>query len=113
MDAEAIARLRELAEGDTQEFLKDLLGTYITDTSKRLIALQKNAAAGNARELMRAAHAIKGSSLNVGANLLADYCQQVEEIAATGSLDGTAKLVAQIEREFERVKTELNGFTKG
>ncbi|MCX6899578.1 MAG: response regulator [Verrucomicrobia bacterium] len=112
VDAEAIARLRELSEGDPQEFLKDLLGTYITDTSKRLIALQKNAADGNARELMRAAHAIKGSSLNVGANLLADYCQQVEEIAATGSLDGTAKLVAQIEREFERVKTELNGFTK-
>lgn len=113
VDAEVIARLRELAESNPQKFLEDLLGTYITDTTQRLLALQKNSTDGNAPELTRAAHAIKGSSLNVGANLLANYCQQVEEIARTGSLDGAANLIAQIEQEFERVKTELSSFTKG
>ncbi|MFA6561942.1 MAG: response regulator [Verrucomicrobiia bacterium] len=112
VDAEAIARLRELAEGDSQAFLKDLLGTYLTDTAKRLATLQKNAADGNVLELMRAAHAIKGSSLNVGANQLAEYCQQVEEIAETGKLDGTAKLITRIAQEFERVQKELNSLTE-
>ncbi len=113
VDAEAIVRLRELAGGDPQKFLEDLLGTYITDTTKRLQALEKNSSDGNAPELMRAAHAIKGSSLTVGANLLADYCQQLEEIAKTGVLAGTTKMVAHIEQEFERVKAELNKFAKG
>jgi len=113
VDAEAIARLRELADGDSQAFLKDLFGTYIKDTTKRLEALRTSLAEKNARDLMRAAHAIKGSSLNVGANPLADYCQQVEEQAGDGKLDGMAKLVAQIEREFERVRKELNDLTKG
>jgi PAS domain S-box-containing protein len=113
VDTEAIARLRELAEGDNQAFLKDLLGTYINDTTKRVAALLAHAADKNTRELMRAAHAIKGSSLNVGANQLADYCHQVEEITGAGKLEGTARLVAQIEREFERVHKELNNLIKG
>ncbi|MBI5685794.1 MAG: response regulator [Verrucomicrobia bacterium] len=113
VDAETIARLRELAEGDNQAFLKDLLGTYLTDTAKRLVVLQNNTADGNAREMMRAAHAIKGSSLNVGANQLAEYCQQVEEITETGKLDGTAKLVTRIQQEFEKVQKELHGLMEG
>ena len=113
VDGEAIARLRELVEDDGQAFLKDILGTYITDTTKRLETLRQNATNRNAPELMRSAHAIKGSSLNVGANRLADYCQQLEDIAGAGKLDGTATLVTQIEGEFERVQKELNGFTKG
>jgi PAS domain S-box-containing protein len=111
VDAEAIGRLRELADGDSQAFLKDLLGTYLSDTTKRLAALQKHAADGNDRELMRAAHAIKGSSLNVGANQLAEYCHQVEELAGAGKPGDAAKLITRIQQEFEKVQKELNNLT--
>ncbi len=112
VDAEAIDRLRGLADGDSLSFLKDILGTFRDDTAQRLATLRTAAAAKHAGGLRQAAHAIKGSSLNVGAFVLAELCQKVEQLAESGSLDAVAGLVAQIEQEFERVKVELNGYTK-
>ncbi len=109
INAEAIDRLRELSDGN-QNFLKDLFGMYHSDTTQRLASLRTAASAGDAGGLRRAAHAIKGSSLNVGALTLADLCQQVELLADSGVRDAVAGLVSQIEQEFERVKSELNQY---
>jgi two-component system, sensor histidine kinase and response regulator len=112
VNAEALDRLRELSDGDALSFLKDLLGTYQNDTTQRLTVLRAACAAADAGGLRRAAHAIKGSSLNVGALHLADLCQQVELLAESGALDAIAGLVTQIGQEFERVKAALDDYTK-
>ena len=93
-------------------FLKDILGTYQNDATQRLATLRAAADAGDASGLRRAAHAIKGSSLSVGAITLADLCQQVELLAESGVRDAVTGLVAQIEQEYERVKSELGRYTK-
>lgn len=103
----AIARLREIA-GDDSTFLKDVFGAYQTDTAKRLVELRNAFASGDAKGLKRAAHTIKGSSLNVGAETLTAYCRQLEQIAESGNLDGTPDLIDRIEQESKRVGDELN-----
>ena len=58
--------------------------------------------------MKRAAHTIKGSSLNVGAETLTTYCRQLEQIAESGRLDGVSDLITRIEQESARVGDELN-----
>lgn len=109
VDAAAIERLREIGDGDAA-FLKDVFSAFQTDTAKRLVAMRDTLAAGDSTGLKRAAHTIKGSSLNVGATNLVASCLQLEQMAGTGKLDGAAELIARIEQEFKRVEAELRGF---
>jgi HPt (histidine-containing phosphotransfer) domain-containing protein len=112
VDGAAIARLREIADGDL-EFLKEVIIAYQTDTAKRLVDLRNALATGDAKGVRRTAHTIHGSSLNVGTENLAVYCRQLEQIAASGKLDGAAGLAARIEQESKRVEAELSGFIQG
>ncbi len=112
VDGAAIARLREIADGDLT-FLKEVFGAYQTDTAKRLVDLRSALATGDAKGMRRTAHTIQGSSLNVGAENLTTYCRQLERIAESGKLDGAAELIARIEQESKRVEAALSGFMQG
>ena len=112
VDVAAIARLREIADGDLT-FLKEVFSAYQTDTAKRLVDLRSALETGDAKGMRRTAHTIKGSSLNVGAKNLTAYCHQLEQIAASGKLDGAAELIVRIEQESKRVEAELSGFIQG
>ena len=54
----------------------------------------------------RAAHNLKASSGNLGAAQLSAWCRQLETLAETHT-DGALDLVAAIETEYDRVRTEL------
>ena len=109
INSTAITRLREIA-GDDSTFLNEVFNIYLTDTAKRLVELRNAFATGDAKAVKRAAHTIKGSSLNVGADILTAHCRQLEQNAESGKLDGAAELIAQIEQESKRVAVELNRF---
>ncbi|NJO24815.1 MAG: Hpt domain-containing protein, partial [Bacteroidia bacterium] len=51
---------------------------------------------GRLSDLGRTAHALKSSSLNVGARALGDLCSRLERQAKAGESSGTAELVAAI-----------------
>ena len=103
----AIARLREIA-GDDATFLKEVFAAYQTDTARRLVELRTALAARDAKGIKRAAHTIKGSSLNVGAETLTAYCRQLEQIAESGKLDTVNDFIARIDRESKQVGDALN-----
>lgn len=110
VDAAAIERLREI--GDVA-FLKDVFSAFESDTARRLVAMREMLATGDVTGLKRAAHTIKGSSLNVGASNLTAISLQLEQLAGSGKLEGAAELITRMEEEFKRVVVELNRFTQG
>lgn len=112
VDAAAIERLREIGDGDVA-FLKDVFSAFESDTVQRLTALRQTLAAGDTTGLKRAAHTIKGSSLNVGASQLAASSLQLEQMAGAGKLEGAAELIARIEEEFKRAAVELDRIVQG
>ncbi|MFA6562013.1 MAG: Hpt domain-containing protein [Verrucomicrobiia bacterium] len=112
VDAAAIERLREIGDGDVA-FLKDVFSAFESDTAQRLVAMRETLAAGDFTGLKRAAHTIKGSSLNVGASNLTAVSLQLEQLAGSGKLEGAAELICRIEEEFKRVAVELHNITQG
>ena len=84
--------------------MKQVIGAYLADTPPRFAQLRAAAEAGDAEALRQAAHALKSSSANVGAEQLAALCKELEMI---GRDDGVRPLVARVESEAARVIDSL------
>jgi histidine phosphotransfer protein HptB len=107
IDTDAIANLRDLNPGDNGEFLREIVGIYIEDTPKRLADLRSSLASGDVSSFTRAAHTIKGSSANVGAQVLKGIAERLEIVSRRDGLGAVASQISDCEDEFERVKAEL------
>jgi histidine phosphotransfer protein HptB len=108
IDPEAISSLRELNPGDNGEFLREIVSIYIEDTPKRLADLKACLASGDVTTFTRAAHTIKGSSANVGAQVLKAIAERLEALSRKEGLGGVSGMIAECDAEFERVKAELS-----
>lgn len=83
------------------EFLNEIYSTYIEDTSDRIVELQHFVAAQDAEQTSFFAHAIKGSSLNVGADALATLAGDLEVLTMKGDQSQSAALTDTIINEFD------------
>jgi HPt (histidine-containing phosphotransfer) domain-containing protein len=63
--------------------------------------------AGDAAGLRMAAHTLKSNAATFGGDELAETCQELERIGASGAVDGAAELLPRAEGEFERLRAEL------
>ncbi len=111
IDPDAIASLRELNPGDNGAFLREIVDIYIEDTPKRIAELKATLSSGDAAAFTRAAHTIKGSSSNVGAQALRAIAERLEYISRKEGLGGVAQLVGSCEDEFGRVAVALRKLT--
>src|SRR5580693_3804291 len=100
IDPHAIASLQELNPGDGGAFLREIVGIYIEDTPKRIEDMKTSLAAGDVPAFTRAAHTIKGSSANVGAQVLKGMAERLEIASRKEGLGGVSGLIADCEEEF-------------
>lgn len=106
VDPEAFDRLVEITGGDL-EFVDELVDTYLGDAEAQLDALRAAVAAGDDAAIMRPAHTLKSSSLNVGALGLAEQCRSLETDARTGTVPDAAVRVGVCAATFDGVRAEL------
>jgi HPt (histidine-containing phosphotransfer) domain-containing protein len=93
--------------GGDPEFLAEMIDTFLDDGPKLVAEMQTTAVTGDAATLRRAAHTLKSNSRTFGASALADFCQEIEERAATGKLDELAPLVARVVANYADVAAAL------
>ena len=93
LDPDVLSALREVME---DEYPK-LLDTFLADSEARLNLLH---ATEDTAQLIEAAHSLKGSSGNLGANRLAELCSQLEYNANSMPPQSIKKLIAEIDDEF-------------
>jgi HPt (histidine-containing phosphotransfer) domain-containing protein len=86
--------------GGEMEFVDELVDTYLEDGEEQLIGLRDGLAAGDGAALVRPAHSLKSSSLNVGAIELGAQCRELEELARVGEVPDAAERVAGITASF-------------
>src|SRR3954454_13402015 len=96
LDPAALEGLREMG-GD--EFVTDLVETFLADAPPLLAALRGT----DVDEVRRAAHTLKSNGATFGATPFAELCRELEELAKTGDLAGAAELAGRIEAEYEVV----------
>jgi PAS domain S-box-containing protein len=107
LDSQVLDQLSELQDADDPDLLSRVLGLYVTESPRLIDKLRQASSAGNALEMARAAHALKSSSANIGAILLADLAGQLQQAGESGSLEQARVLLARIEAEHPRVQDAL------
>lgn len=86
----ALDSLRDLGGDD---LVKQMVSVFIEYSAGRVKALDAAAEAGDLHAMAEAAHALKGSSRQLGLAAMADACLTVETAAKQGNL-GTARAMA-------------------
>ena len=100
----ALDDLRDLG-GD--EFVHEVIETFLADAPTLLTALRNSLDAREAGEVRRAAHTLKSNGATLGADRFAAACRELELRAKSADLDGGYQLVERIEREFDQLQKEL------
>jgi two-component system, sensor histidine kinase and response regulator len=86
---------------------QELIEVFLQTSPKVLSDLRAAVDVRNAQQVAQAAHLLRGSSINFGAERLCFLCEQLEHAAAQDSLDIAGTLTEDAEREYERVRQML------
>ncbi len=110
----ALNAIRALNPGQGEALLRRVLEAFLQDTPRQLTSLRAAAAGSDTDAIRKAAHSLKSSSANVGAEALAKMFRELEQMARAEQAEGAADLLAQLEREFQSVRQTLgNILAKG
>ncbi|HEY8235241.1 MAG TPA: PAS domain S-box protein, partial [Gaiellaceae bacterium] len=102
----ALERLKQII-GDDRGLLAALIDTFLNDVPRLVDGARQGLQQGQADEVRRAAHTLKSNGATFGAVRFSELSRELEARARSGSLDGTADLLARIEGEYESVKIAL------
>lgn len=102
LDAARVAELTEIF-GDEQS-VRELFAEFFHELDPRIATLREGLAEGRPDLVDTAAHAIKGSSANLGAGAVRDCARTVEELARANHLDEIEPLLGNLEQELARLR---------
>jgi CheY-like chemotaxis protein/HPt (histidine-containing phosphotransfer) domain-containing protein len=103
-DAAALENLRELGGND---FLAEVIDTFLADAPNLLATLRRSLDEKDADELRRAAHTLKSNAATLGAGSFSELCRELEGSAKSGELEGASELVDRIERDYQQLQDAL------
>ena len=107
LDAEALARLRELDPSGANKVIERVFKAYESSVERLLPQLDDALRSADASGIRHVVHTLKSSSASVGALKLGRMCADIEGMVREGVLEGLEPRVAEIELETERVLTAL------
>ncbi|MFZ2446008.1 MAG: response regulator [Syntrophobacteraceae bacterium] len=107
LDPEALDNLTSILGTRAPSMIAAVMNVYLSDSPPLVEALRRALETGDPDGLGRASHALKSSSANLGANVLAGLCGEIEHITRSGSTRGAEELVRQVEAEYRGVEEAL------
>jgi PAS domain S-box-containing protein len=111
LDPETLDSLRELDAGDGASLLEELIGIFQEDAVLRIAAIGEAAERDDPQALQSAAHALKGSSANMGAPGMAAIADELQNLGSEGDLSRAKPLVSKLQEEWGRVQAALKELT--
>jgi len=107
IDPATLAGFREMGGDDGGQMIDSLIGTFLENSPTVLRTAREAAERHDSPELERAAHTLKGSCSNFGAERMSAACQQLELAAHDRVFDRVNELLATVETEFSSVRVAL------
>jgi len=108
LDPDVLASLALQVGPDNPELIDELLHIYLDNAPQLIRDMDAALAAGEAKDLMRAAHTLKSSSASMGALRLSGLSKTIEIAARNQALADIGDSIAGVKTEFDAVKAALN-----
>jgi HPt (histidine-containing phosphotransfer) domain-containing protein len=106
LNRERVEMLRDL-DGGAGEMLGEIIDMFLEEIPPRIEALAAAVEAGDPEETHRAAHGIKGSAYNMGAQRAGDIAQIMETRGRAGSMDNADALCTDLQTAYDETAKAL------
>ncbi len=113
LNPQAIENLRAISPDDDGEFIRDLADIFLADTPKQIAEVENALAAGNAPDLTRAAHSIKGSASNFGAMELSEVAREIEHLGKAANLEKIRQRIHALHEAFTQITPAIEQLKSG
>ena len=113
LDPDALEKIRALSPDNAAVLVGQVLAAYLKAADREWALFDQGLSDGDASMLARAAHALKSSSFNVGANGLAERCGEIEQLGRDGQMRQLLTRVAGLRAEWKRVEAALKAQLAG
>lgn len=107
LDQEAIRRLVDIGKQTDPGFLQQVLDMFMTQAPVSIREIINCADNGNYEKMWKAAHKLKGTSLNIGAKKMGDICRQIEIKGRNLEISGLRELARKLQGEYDKTIDEL------
>jgi signal transduction histidine kinase/DNA-binding response OmpR family regulator/HPt (histidine-containing phosphotransfer) domain-containing protein len=108
INARALDNIRALSQQGGDALVQKVVQAYVGDAPQHLRTLRQAVVGQDADTVRRVAHSLKSASANVGAEILARLCKNLEQMGRNASVTGAAALLTDMEDEFQAVQQSLN-----
>jgi len=112
IDTDVWDNLKELSQSTNNQLLEELVSIFIEDTPRRISAIEQGLQQQDPAVVVNAAHALKGSSGNLGLRGLQTSSEQILAIARTDTMEGIQPLLDHLQSEFQIAQTYLDSEIK-
>jgi two-component system sensor histidine kinase/response regulator len=112
--AQLVVERKALLEylGNDTQLLQEVIEIFLADCPGMLAAIRSAVTAHSPIDLMKAAHALKGSLGVFGAENAVATAQKLESMGRDGNIDGSVDALSILEREMLLVTSALDEIAK-
>ncbi len=103
LDVNTINGIRALQNPQSPNILEQLLEIYRSSSPELIKKLDLSIQDGSCESIREAAHSLKSASGNIGARKIFELSAKLEEMGRDKEIDGTRKLLEEIERYFPKI----------
>jgi HPt (histidine-containing phosphotransfer) domain-containing protein len=113
LDPGVVESLRQLTPPGEADVLGEILNLFLDEVPKKIDSLRRAVTTGDALQVQRIAHSLKGSSGNIGARAMYDVCRQLDDRAKSGELARLQPLVEALDAEYGKVERAIERLLGG
>jgi signal transduction histidine kinase/CheY-like chemotaxis protein/HPt (histidine-containing phosphotransfer) domain-containing protein len=103
-----IETLRQLDASGSMALTRELFAAFLESADLGIARLQTAIATGNSQALGQAAHALKSSTANVGAQVLSACYRDLEKLGREDSIDEARAMFGRVRREHDRAVSQIH-----
>ena len=107
IERDAIDMIRSLQQPGEESILARILELYLDESNSLCEKINKGIAECNPELVEEAAHSLKSSSANVGAQQVSGLCMELENSGKSGELDRANELFEQFSQALDAAHQEL------
>jgi HPt (histidine-containing phosphotransfer) domain-containing protein len=97
----------ELKQISGEEFINELIDTFLEDAPKMIVEMKTALEDGNADSFRRAAHSMKSNAATFGANDLYAFAKDLEMLGRENKLSEAGSRFGSLEEAYASVRMEL------
>jgi HPt (histidine-containing phosphotransfer) domain-containing protein len=110
LDMEQLEMLIEAGGDDSSSLLDEIFGLFESESAEKLEELQQCRAQNDYDKLAKSAHALAGSSANIGGSALARQAKEIEDLCKSQQGEIALSKVDALERLYHETILALKSF---